>query len=82
LLVLMLTADVMISSGSAVYCAVITHDGSAKNGFTECQDDSMNVRGKGKYEPQEGDKEKKRGHEHGRAGHGHGGRRLIQRIDL
>ncbi|KAF1353239.1 Ribonuclease/ribotoxin [Delphinella strobiligena] len=60
---------------SAVYCAVITHDGSAKNGFTECQDDSMNVNGKGKYEPQEGDRERKRGH-------GHGGRKLRSRIDF
>lgn len=35
----------------------------------------MNVNGKGKYEPQEGDKERKRGY-------GHGGRKLRSRIDF
>ncbi|KAJ9619212.1 hypothetical protein H2203_008541 [Taxawa tesnikishii (nom. ined.)] len=30
---------------SAVYCAVITHDGQRKNGFAECADDTMNPRG-------------------------------------
>lgn len=34
---------------SAVFCAVITHDGSTKNGFTECQDDTVNTDGKGSY---------------------------------
>lgn len=33
---------------SAVYCAVITHDGQRKNGFAECRDDTVNVRGKGR----------------------------------
>lgn len=51
---------------SAIYCAVITHDESKNNGFTECSDDTMNVtNGKGKYEPREGEHEK-RGHHHGR----------------
>lgn len=71
-------------TGSAVYCAVITHDGQKKNGFTECQDDSMNVRGKGKYEPQEGEGDKKhhreRYEQHQK--YGHGGRELVSRIDL
>ncbi|KIY51477.1 ribonuclease-domain-containing protein, partial [Fistulina hepatica ATCC 64428] len=41
---------------SAVYCTVITHDGERKNGFAECQDDTMNVSGKGSYEiPEEVD---------------------------
>lgn len=53
---------------SAVYCAVITHDGQRKNGFAECADDTMNPRGKGNYE----------GHE--RKGHHH--RKLVKRIDL
>ena len=34
---------------SAVYCAVITHDGQRRNGFAECADDSMNLRGKGDF---------------------------------
>lgn len=34
--------------GSAVYCAVITHDGQRKNGFAECRDDTVNLRGKGR----------------------------------
>jgi ribonuclease len=36
---------------SAMYCAVITHDNSRHNGFTECQDDTLNLRGKGKFLP-------------------------------
>lgn len=32
---------------SAVYCAVITHDGQKSNGFSECKDDTMNPKGKG-----------------------------------
>jgi hypothetical protein len=32
---------------SAVFCAAITHDGSTKNGFTECKDDTVNTSGKG-----------------------------------
>jgi len=59
---------------SAVYCAVITHDGQQKNNFAECQDDSMNVRGKGNYQPVE-----KEGHgRHGKHEH----KKLIDRIDL
>jgi len=53
---------------SAVYCAVITHDGQRKNGFAECADDTMNPRGKGNYEGHE-----RRGHKH---------RKLLKRIDL
>lgn len=60
---------------SAVYCAVITHDGQRKNGFTECSDDTMNVRGKGTFKGV------------GTAGGtgekgGRIGRKLILRIDL
>jgi len=61
---------------SAIFCAVITHDGSAKkNGFTECQDDSVNTYGKGTYEAVEGET-KGKGREEGE------GRELLQRIDL
>lgn len=56
---------------SAVYCAVITHDGEKKNGFAECADDTMNPRGKGNYEPTE-----QKGHHH------HHHRKLVKRIDL
>ncbi|MCJ1405399.1 hypothetical protein MMC11_008627 [Xylographa trunciseda] len=34
---------------SAVYCTVITHDGERRNGFAECADDTLNLRGKGEY---------------------------------
>jgi hypothetical protein len=34
---------------SAIFCAVITHDGSTKNGFTECKDDTVNTDGKGTW---------------------------------
>ncbi|KAE9407764.1 Ribonuclease/ribotoxin [Gymnopus androsaceus JB14] len=30
---------------SAVYCAVITHDGQKDDGFVECADDTLNPRG-------------------------------------
>lgn len=53
---------------SAVYCAVITHDGQRANGFAECSDDTMNPRGKGDYEGQE-----RKGHHH---------RRLLDKIEL
>lgn len=53
---------------SAVYCAVITHDGQRKNGFAECSDDIMNPRGKGDYEGQE-----RKGHHH---------RKLLDKIEL
>ena len=53
---------------SAVYCAVITHDGQRKNGFAECSDDSMNLRGKGNYE--------------GQAGKGHHHRKLLEKIEM
>lgn len=53
---------------SAVYCAVITHDGQRKNGFAECSDDSMNPRGKGNYEGQA-----KKGHQH---------RKLLEKIEM
>ncbi|MCJ1282980.1 hypothetical protein MMC26_002307 [Xylographa opegraphella] len=42
---------------SAVYCAVITHDGEKRNGFAECADDTLNPRGKGEYKA--GGKERK-----------------------
>ncbi len=35
---------------SAVFCAVITHDGSTKNGFTECKDDTLNTDGAGTWD--------------------------------
>lgn len=55
---------------SAVYCAVITHDGQRKNNFAECKDDTMNVRGKG-------------GEVHGHGhGHEHHVRKLVQHIEL
>ncbi|KAI9841771.1 MAG: hypothetical protein M1830_007841 [Pleopsidium flavum] len=58
---------------SAVYCAVITHDGQRKNGFAECSDDTMNVRGKGTFV----------GKGKGEEGvGGRFGRKLVKRIDL
>ena len=42
---------------SAIYCAVITHDGETRNGFAECADDTLNLRGKGEYKA--GGKERK-----------------------
>ena len=53
---------------SAVYCAVITHDGQRKNGFAECSDDTMNPRGKGNYKGLE-----QKGHHH---------RKLLDKIEL
>lgn len=58
---------------SAVFCAVITHDGSTKNGFTECKDDTVNTSGKGTWDTE---KTKGRGREPGP------GRQLLDRIDL
>jgi hypothetical protein len=58
---------------SAVFCAVLTHDGSKRNGFTECQDDTVNTDGKGSYEGREG---WGRGREEDRE------RKLLERIDL
>jgi len=60
---------------SAVYCAVITHDGQRRNGFAECSDDTMNVRGKGTFKGVEREGEKREKGERF-------GRKLIQRIDL
>ena len=57
---------------SAVYCATLTHDGSTKNGFTECKDDTVNTDGKGSYTS----KTEGRGREPGP------GRELLERIDL
>jgi hypothetical protein len=56
---------------SAVFCAVITHDGERRNGFAECQDDTVNPRGKGHYRAREGRRVTE-----------HFGRKLIDRIDL
>ncbi|PMD55099.1 Ribonuclease/ribotoxin, partial [Hyaloscypha bicolor E] len=58
---------------SAVFCAVITHDGSTKNGFAECKDDTVNTSGKGTWDTE---KTKGRGREPGP------GRQLLDRIDL
>ena len=77
---------------SAVFCAVITHDGQKKNGFTECADDTMNVRGKGQYQGgaeqgaggnggQGQGQGQGQGHGH-KHGHGHHGKKLLERIDL
>jgi hypothetical protein len=57
---------------SAVFCAVLTHDGSTKNGFTECKDDTVNTGGKGTYEK----KSQGKGQEPGE------GRQLLDRIDM
>lgn len=37
---------------SAVFCAVITHDGERRNGFAECKDDTVNQDGSGTYDVQ------------------------------
>jgi hypothetical protein len=58
---------------SAVFCAVITHDGSTKNGFTECKDDTVNTDGQGTYDTE---RTKGRGKEPGP------GRELLDKIDL
>jgi hypothetical protein len=58
---------------SAVYCAVLTHDGSKKNGFTECKDDTVNQDGRGTFDV---NRTKGRGREPGE------GRHLLERIDL
>jgi ribonuclease len=58
---------------SAVFCAVLTHDGSTKNGFTECKDDTVNPDGKGTWDTE---RTKGRGREPGP------GRDLLDRIDL
>jgi hypothetical protein len=39
---------------SAVYCAVITHQGENSNKFQECQDDTMNPRGTGNFKKEHG----------------------------
>lgn len=58
---------------SAVFCAVLTHDGSTKNGFTECKDDTVNTDGKGTYDAREG---------WGRGREEEPGRRLVEKIEL
>ena len=61
---------------SAVFCAVITHDGQSANGFVECQDDTVNTAGTGSYvgvgEPKKGVDGMPKGE----------GRELLDRIDL
>lgn len=57
---------------SAVYCATLTHDGSTKNGFTECTDDTVNPNGKGTYKSKIEGKGKEPGP----------GRKLLDRIDM
>ncbi|KAH7869419.1 Ribonuclease/ribotoxin [Lentinula edodes] len=66
---------------SAVYCAVITHDGEKKNGFAECADDTLNPRGKGKYEPGAGEVEKHH-KKHGHHSHRYGDRKLREYIEI
>jgi len=58
---------------SAVYCAVITHDGQRKNGFTECKDDTVNQDGAGTYDV---NRTEGRGREPGP------GRKLLDRIEM
>lgn len=58
---------------SAVFCAVLTHDGSTKNGFTECKDDTVNTDGKGTYDARGG---------WGRGREEEPGRRLVEKIEL
>lgn len=58
---------------SAIFCAVITHDASSNNGFTECQDDTVNTAGKGSYSAPGGRNDTE--------GKGEG-RKLLERIDL
>ena len=58
---------------SAVFCAVLTHDGSKRNGFTECKDDTVNTGGQGTYDVE---KTKGMGKEPPK------GRKLLDRIDL
>jgi len=58
---------------SAVYCAVITHDGQKKNGFAECQDDTTNPAGKGDF---------KKRKEHRKKHHAPEGRKLLKHLVL
>jgi hypothetical protein len=58
---------------SAVFCAVLTHDGSTRNGFTECKDDTVNTDGKGTYDTRGG---------WGRGRDEEPGRRLVEKIEL
>lgn len=79
---------------SAVFCAVITHDGSKKNGFAECKDDTVNPNGSGTYEGNEPEDDVEEGAEgseyherhhhkkHGRRGREpEEGRSTLDRID-
>lgn len=59
-----------------MFCAVLTHDGSTKNGFTECMDDTVNTSGKGNYEGRKKEHHGRRGREE------ESGRDLLDRIDL
>ena len=54
---------------SAVYCAVITHQGENNNKFQECQDDTMNPRGTGDYKNEHSANER-------------WNRKLVKRIEL
>jgi len=58
---------------SAVYCAVITHDGQKKNGFVECKDDTVNQDGRGTYDVNRTE---------GRGKEPAPGRTLLERLDL
>ena len=52
---------------------MLTHDGSKRNGFTECKDDTVNQDGLGTFDV---NRTKGRGREPGE------GRTLLDRIDL
>jgi hypothetical protein len=58
---------------SAVYCAVITHDGQRKNGFVECKDDTVNQDGEGTFDV---NRTEGRGREPGPD------RELLERLDM
>ncbi|KAH8805526.1 Ribonuclease/ribotoxin [Xylogone sp. PMI_703] len=57
---------------SAVFCAVITHDGSKSDGFTECKDDTVNQDGRGNYHKRREGRGREPRHD----------RDLLDRIDL
>ncbi|MCJ1247218.1 hypothetical protein MMC30_004432 [Trapelia coarctata] len=66
---------------SAVYCAVITHDGQRENGFAECADDTVNLRGKGTFVSKCGKGVGREGVVGERGGDWRG-RKLVERIEL
>lgn len=47
---LQILGSIATDFSSAIYCAVVTHDGQKNNGFTECKDDTVNQNGQGAYD--------------------------------